>query len=126
MRLLRKIFGGISLTAAMFVFQACYGTDPYFDYTEVTFRVVEDKDHQPLEGIRVMSQRQSNSDFVYDWVSRGATDSSGLASVNIETVLDQKFRFIDSDSVYAVKDTILDYYSFDTVDIVLTRLPNAK
>lgn len=26
MKLIRKIFGGISLTAAMFVFQACYGT----------------------------------------------------------------------------------------------------
>lgn len=26
MKLLRKIFGGLSLTAAMFVFQACYGT----------------------------------------------------------------------------------------------------
>ena len=26
MRLLRKILGGILLTAAMFVFQACYGT----------------------------------------------------------------------------------------------------
>ncbi len=28
MKLLRKIFGGLSLTAAMFVFQACYGTMP--------------------------------------------------------------------------------------------------
>lgn len=28
MRILRKIFGGLSLTAAMFVFQACYGTMP--------------------------------------------------------------------------------------------------
>ena len=45
MRLLRKILGGISLTAAMFVFQACYGTEPYCEqWGEYIFHVVDDKD----------------------------------------------------------------------------------
>ena len=35
MKMLRKIFGGISLTAAMFVFQACYGTMPSSEMVDV-------------------------------------------------------------------------------------------
>lgn len=35
MKILRKIFGGLSLTAAMFVFQACYGTMESMDAGEV-------------------------------------------------------------------------------------------
>lgn len=35
MKILRKIFGGISLTAAMFVFQACYGTMPSSEMVDV-------------------------------------------------------------------------------------------
>ena len=29
MKILRKILKGLSVTAALFVFQACYGTPPY-------------------------------------------------------------------------------------------------
>lgn len=35
MKILRKVFGGISLTAAMFVFQACYGTMPSSEMVDV-------------------------------------------------------------------------------------------
>jgi hypothetical protein len=126
MRLLRKILGGISLTAAMFVFQACYGTEPYYDYHEITFRVVDENDGHSLEGIQVMSQHQTrnDNDYEYAWNLLGYTDSAGLASATFETDahLDLKFRFTDNDSVYAVKDTILNDYYVDTVDIVLSRV----
>ena len=129
MKILRKILGGISLTAAMFVFQACYGVEPDFPSHRVTFRVVSDTDGQPLPGIRIMSQPQTGSqDFIYDWHFFGRTNAKGVYSGWVNLVEDNTlFRFSDGDSVYAVRDTIitssaiLDYTDQDTVDIVLTK-----
>ena len=128
MRLLRKIFGGISLTAAMFVFQACYGTEPYYSYSrgqQVNFRVVDAVSGEPIPDIKVRYQPQSNSDsYVYDWSGLGYTDSNGLMSSRLmEYEGNTKFRFVDEDSVYAVKDTILTYIDdYDTIRIALDRV----
>ena len=78
MKLLRKILGGISLTAAMFVFQACYGTDYYCPSVEYNFRVVDLKG-TPIPDIKVSSQWQSNSDYEYNWIDNCSTDSAGIA-----------------------------------------------
>ena len=123
MRLLRKILGGISLTAAMFVFQACYGTEPYCPTEEYTFRVVEAKDGTPIPNIQVSSQWQSNSDYEYPWDTMGTTDSAGMAYCYVRNCegLDMKFRFSDENAVYAVQDTIINEWS-DTIDIVLHRM----
>ena len=137
MRLLRKILGGISLTAAMFVFQACYGTDYYCPTCEYNFRVVDTKG-TPIPNIKVSSQWQSNSDYVYDWNTHGVSDSAGMAHLWVEDCngLDIMFRFSDDDSVYAVYDTIINRntvpdtaavdslasaFPSDTIDIVLHR-----
>lgn len=128
MKILRKLFGCISLTAAMFVFQACYGLDPdyYWDPAKLTFRVVSD-DGMPLPDIKVMSQKQSNSEsYSFDWKFLGYTDSAGVITRSVDTNgLDIKFRFSDKFSVYTVKDTILDNYNVDTVEIVLSRVHGA-
>lgn len=138
MRLLRKILGGISLTAAMFVFQACYGTDYSCPSIEYSFRVVDTKG-TPIPNIKVSSQWQSNSDYVYDWNLLGLSDSAGIAHLWMEDCngLDVKFRFSDDDSVYAVYDTVINRnivpdstavdslapcQLHDTIDIVLHRL----
>ena len=124
MKILRKLFRCVSLTAAMFVFQACYGTEPdWWDYTHLTFRVVSADDGSPLPDIKVMSQMQSNSEgTTYDWNMIGFTDSTGTITSGIDvTGLDVKFRFSDKFSVYDVKDTVLSNLYVDTVDIVLTR-----
>ena len=135
MKLLRKILGGISLTAAMFVFQACYGTDYYCPSMEYNFRVVDAKG-TPIPNIKVSTQKQSNGDYVYDWYFQGVSDSAGLAHLWVEDCngLDVKFRFSDDDSVYAVYDTIISHNTVpdtvaadslaipqpsDTIDIVL-------
>jgi putative lipoprotein (rSAM/lipoprotein system) len=54
-KLLRKIFGGISLTAMAFTFQACYGM-PYDDYYDVKFTgTVKSKNTDlPIKGIKVL------------------------------------------------------------------------
>ena len=44
MKLLRKILKGISLTSVLFVFQACYGTEPALSMEEVMFKVVSAED----------------------------------------------------------------------------------
>ena len=53
-KILRKIFGCISLTAVAFVFQACYGTRPDGGYDIRVTGTVESKNtNQPIEGIKV-------------------------------------------------------------------------
>ena len=123
MKLLRKILGGISLTAAMFVFQACYGTEPYCPIEEYTFRVLEAKNGTPIPNITVSSQWQSNSDYEYPWETMGTTDSAGFVYCYLRNCegLDTKFRFSDENSVYAVQDTLINEWS-DTIDIVLHRM----
>ncbi len=126
MRLLRKILKGVSLTAAMFVFQACYGTEPDYCLGEMTFRVVSEKDHTPLPDIKVMTQRQGGSDYEYDWYLGDYTDSNGVAHVQVDLLncsnADFKFRFSDEQSQYEMLDTVLHVGEPDTVDIVLHRI----
>ncbi len=130
MKILRKILGGISLTAAMFVFQACYGVEPDYPGHCVTFRVVSDTDGQPLPNIKISAQPQSGSpNVIYDWHLTGYTDSMGVCSSWIECITNSTmFRFADNDSVYAVRDTIIgtnaimNYALHDTVDIVLEKV----
>lgn len=47
MKILSKIFGGLSLTAAMFVFQACYGTMPSAEVADGD-EIVESLDDESL------------------------------------------------------------------------------
>ena len=53
-KLLRRIFGGISLTAMVFIFQACYGM-PYDRYSDVklTGTVISKTTNLPISGIKV-------------------------------------------------------------------------
>lgn len=48
MKIFRKIFGGLSLTAAMFVFQACYGTMPSSEMVDVD-EIVDSLDESMVE-----------------------------------------------------------------------------
>ncbi|MBP5542084.1 MAG: hypothetical protein J6X88_10615 [Bacteroidales bacterium] len=123
MRLLRKILGGISLTAAMFVFQACYGIEePTYP---IQFRVTAADDGSPLANIKIESQTQSGSGHEYNWFERGRTDSAGVSTVwmNERNILPTKFRFSDDDSLYVSKDSVLVSHGYyDTIDIRLSRV----
>jgi hypothetical protein len=71
-KLLRMIFGGITLTAVAFVFQACYGPprDRYYDVKDVklTGKVTSKTTNLPIKGIKVT---------VNDWYNYGITDENG-------------------------------------------------
>ena len=124
MQWLRKVLGGISLTAAMFVFQACYGTGPECLEWDCNFRVVEDVDGIPVPNVEVNSCPQSNGDYEYDWDFCGKTDSTGRLRCRVTRCkgMDIRFRFSDADSLYEVKDTVLDGVMSDTIDVVLSRV----
>lgn len=123
---LRKILKCVSLTAAMFVFQACYGTGYDRPDAIVTFRVLSAEDNSPIPDVKVIAQPQSNDEsYEYDWSLVGFTDSTGVSEGGVAmTGLDTKFRFSDKDSLYAVKDTVISvvYGGMDTVDIFLSRI----
>jgi hypothetical protein len=63
-KLLRNIFGGISLTAMVFIFQACYGTGPdrYSD-VKLTGKVVSKTSNLPINGIKITVNEGYNYGF---------------------------------------------------------------
>lgn len=114
---------GISLTAAIFVFQACYG--PMEDYysTKVTFRVVSNDTGEPIQGVAIWAQSLNSSDsnangnprYIADY-----TDKNGMATIWAEPCLKQ-YSFVDRDSIYIPTDTIVNPMKADTIDIVLKK-----
>lgn len=125
MRLLRKILGGISLTAAMFVFQACYGTEPYCEqWGEYIFHVVDDKDGTPIPDVSVTQLHHINNDN-YEMGCGQITNADGICRFDYCADYadpDYKFRFTAPDSVYEVRDTIITDYPSDTIVIALHKI----
>lgn len=126
MKLLRKILGGISLTAAMFVFQACYGTEPYCEQMgEYIFHVVDDKDGTPIPDVCVEKMHQHGNQDEYWGGCYNFTNADGICRFDYcgdYAAPNLKFRFKASSSDYEVRDTIITDYPSDTVEIVLHRI----
>lgn len=110
MKIFRNLLKASTLTTALFIFQACYGTpqDPlYFDdgYAPMTF-VMESTDGAPLEGIQV--RVKSGEESFYDL---GVTDAAGRCKVDIpykrNDVDSPYLRFQDPNGNYFYKDTTL-------------------
>jgi hypothetical protein len=100
---IRKIIGGLSLTSALFVFQACYGTpqDLKFDLL-IEGRVKAMNSGLPIKGIRVS---------VADNMQYQITDEEGKFSFYTEMLegLTLQFRDIDliQNGLFYDKDTVL-------------------
>lgn len=100
---IRKIIGGLSLTSAMFVFQACYGTPQDFGLDLLIEGQVKSKvSGLPIEGIKVS---------VADNMQYEMTDEEGKFSFYTEMLEGLTIQFQDIDSVqnglYIDKDTVL-------------------
>jgi hypothetical protein len=99
----RKILGGLSLTSALFIFQACYGTpqDMGLDIL-IEGQVRSGKTHNPAKGIKVS---------VTDKVQYQLTDQDGKFSLYTETADKYNIRFEDIDAAqngsFVAKDTLL-------------------
>ena len=129
MKHLRKLLKGISFTAAMFVFQACYGTgEDWYNESNMTFHVVSAEDGSPMANVKIRSQLQA-ADTTYDWHLLGYTNDEGIASVWVAPDYDGSnqtlFRFVADDPAYAVKDTLINGIH-NTVNIVLSKVDNAQ
>ena len=105
MKWLHNILKGISLTGALFVFQACYGSpqEPMWDMqdAEMSFSVVSHVTGEPLEGIQVSQDNRA----------LGKTDADGKCKVQFSYRTNYRgpyLRFEDGNELYAVKDTVLD------------------
>ena len=93
-KLLRRIFGGISLTAIAFIFHACYGTPYDFGYDiKVTGTVKSKTTHLPIKGIKVSRQNSS---------THGITDKNG--NFSFYTFINDG-RYVN-DSTYLPEDGI--------------------
>ena len=124
MKWIRNILKGVSLTAAMFVFQACYGPmEDYYD-TKVTFHVVAEDTGEPLQDVRIWAQELNYSDSADIGNQRNIaeyTDGNGFATVWTYAEI-IRYSFEDKDSLYVPVDTIINPAKYDTVEIVLHKL----
>lgn len=130
MKIIRNLLKGISLTAAMFVFQACYGTDrDWYGEDNITFHVVSAEDGSPMPHVKIRSQLQVG-DTNQERYLLGYTNDEGIASVwvdynygdNFQTL----FRFVADDPDYAVKDTLLNKDYHHDIKIVLSKVDHAQ
>ncbi|MCK4920277.1 MAG: hypothetical protein KAS71_04475 [Bacteroidales bacterium] len=100
---IRKIVGGLSLTSALFVFQACYGTPQDFEFDVLIEGQVKSKTSGiPIKGIKVSVA--NNMQFEY-------TNNEGRFSFYTEIIDNMKILFEDIDSIqngtFLNRDTIL-------------------
>lgn len=127
MKLIRKILQGVSLTAAMFVFQACYGTtQDDMPIGDACIHVVSADNGLPLENVKVyvdpawLSWSYTNDDLYLV----GRTDQFGILWTRCRFDMHTaQFRFVAEDSLYAVKDTVIQHISSgDTIQIALNKV----
>lgn len=99
----RKLLGGLSLTSALFIFQACYGTPHDFGLDIfIEGQVKSEKTDKPVRGIKVSVSDKMQFEY---------TNEEGKFSFYTETADSYKIIFEDIDSnqngIFVGKDTLL-------------------
>jgi putative lipoprotein (rSAM/lipoprotein system) len=102
-KILRTIYGALSFSTALFVFQACYGTPQDMGMDVLIQGLVKSKATSlPIPGIKVSIENQPQSEI---------TDSNGSFKFYASSASEYKFKFEDIDSsvngLFSTKDTIL-------------------
>ncbi|MBQ7457888.1 MAG: hypothetical protein IJS70_01820 [Bacteroidales bacterium] len=110
MKWLRNIMRASTLTTALFIFQACYGTPqrPYWEEGEapMTFSLVDRTSGAPLDGISITACIREGEQPV----EIGVTGTDGRCSVSIpyeRNAIGPALKFQDPDGNYMPKDTVL-------------------
>ena len=112
----RKLLGGLSLTSALFIFQACYGTPQDFGLDVFIEGQVKSKTtNTPIKGIKVSVADKMQYEF---------TNAEGKFSLYTETAASYKIKFEDIDSnqngSFFDRDTLLGNINNNVyLDIVL-------
>ena len=113
MKFLHNLLKGVSLTGALFVFQACYGIpqSPLYEdggLAPMSFSLVSKTTGEPLEGIQVKGGTYK-SDFKDD-EPLGVTGADGRCRVEIPYARNLEgpyLRFEDPEGRFVIKDTTL-------------------
>ena len=112
MEILHKLLKGISLTGALFVFQACYGIKrPYYEpgLATMTFSLISHADGAPLEGIHISSNMYQGGEGGGP-SELGVTGPKGRCTVSIpyeRNTVGPFISFQDPAGRYTPKDTLL-------------------
>ena len=115
-RIKRKVLGFVSFSAALFIFQACYGAPQDYDQDVVIQGTVKsDSTGQVVEGIKVTFTESGQ--YV-------VTDSSGTFYFYLPEQGDFAFRFEDNDSTengsFSAFDTLIQGIPSEPIEIKLT------
>lgn len=107
MKRLRNFLKGASLTTALFIFQACYGTPiGIVDIPLVKFKVVSTGSRTPLQGIAIKARIAPKDNL--DWNLLGYTNAEGVANVPVPiSGTAPQFRIESESGQYIIKDTVI-------------------
>ena len=130
----RNFLKGASLTTALFIFQACYGTGPDWPgESSVFFKVVSATDGAPIKDVGIYTRIYNSGN--QNWNLCGYTDASGMSRVmvlrdagGVEKVVEgvvsgqtPEFRFADENGMYAIKDTVITDLYKGNIEIKLQK-----
>ena len=120
MKWLHNLLKGFSLTTALFIFQACYGTPDGLIDQQRFFKVVEAGTGEPLDSIWI-KYRVGPGD--QQWQLGGRTGELGEAVVWIrDSEYDNpEFRFESDDPSIVAKDTLIVDRTPRIIEIPLVR-----
>ena len=123
MKWLHNLLKGLSLTTALFIFQACYGTPEGLDFYSMSFKVVAADTGDPMEGVKVSARVRG---YNGPTLSGGfLTGPDGEATVHFsrfdDEVLPPAFHFEPADDTYCVKDTVITDISPRLIEIALVK-----
>ncbi len=112
MKWLHNLVKGISLTGALFAFQACYGTvrPPEDQSTPMTFSLVSAKSGAPIEGVKISTSLTRDTYNNYGGSDAGITGPDGTCKVMLyyRRGLESPYIHFDGpDGLYFPKDTTL-------------------
>lgn len=119
MKLFRNLLKGATLTTAMFIFQACYGTPDWYQNTDIKFKVVSAVDNKPLDHVSIYTRVAEAENL--DWNLCGYTGEDGVldAYVGYDAHVAPQFRFDAEGDIYEVKDTVIADMTPRTIEIKL-------
>ena len=117
MKWLHNLLKGLSLTTALFIFQACYGTPEGLLDEQMFFKVVEAGTDNPVEGAMISFRVRPGE---AQWRLCGQTDVNGEATVWVRDALNDvpEFRFDATEKDYHVKDTVIADFTPDRKSVV--------
>lgn len=125
MKLIRNILKGASLTTALFVFQACYGTAvPYYGLPEVKIKVVDAEDGSPIKDATIKFRDREAGVQGQPWSLSGYSSDEGVLCMGIQEEMmgiEVEMLVSPADGAYSTKDTVVTNFGSEDITIKLRK-----